>query len=120
MRRARSIFVACTFAALVLGALAQVSAAGRLPIARAIASFTQSSSSASKVLAPPGEPQRCAQSEVAASKRTATVTTDQEDYPPDTQVNVTGSGWLPREVVELTFTEIATDPPGGYTDGPFI
>jgi hypothetical protein len=67
-----------------------------------------------------GEPQRPAQSAAAASKFTATVATDQEDYPPDTQVNVTGSGWLPREVVELTFTEIATNPPGGYTDGPFI
>ena len=33
---------------------------------------------------------------------------------------MTGSGWLPRELVELTFTETATMPPGGFTDGPFI
>ncbi len=50
----------------------------------------------------------------------ATIQTDSVDYPPDTQVNVTGSGWLPGEVVELTFTETATTPPGGFTDGPFI
>src|SRR5262249_18266448 len=36
------------------------------------------------------------------------------------QVKVTGSGWLEGEVVELTFTETATDPPGGFVDGPFI
>src|SRR5262249_26314278 len=50
----------------------------------------------------------------------ATVETDKTDYLPDTQVKVTGSGWLPGDLVELTFTETATMPPGGYTDGPFI
>jgi VCBS repeat-containing protein len=50
----------------------------------------------------------------------ATIQTDLADYPPKTQVNVTGSGWLQGEVVELTFTETATTPPGGYTDGPFV
>jgi hypothetical protein len=50
----------------------------------------------------------------------ATIQTDAADYPPYTQVNATGSGWLAGEVVELTFTETATTPPGGYTDGPFI
>src|SRR5262245_5671860 len=43
-----------------------------------------------------------------AAKSAATVQTDRLDYPPDAQVNVTGTGWLPREVVELTFTETAT------------
>jgi uncharacterized repeat protein (TIGR01451 family) len=50
----------------------------------------------------------------------ATIQTDLADYPPDTQVNVTGSGWLAGEVVQLTFTETSTTPPGGYTDGPFV
>jgi hypothetical protein len=50
----------------------------------------------------------------------ATIQTDAIDYPPNTQVNVTGSGWLPGEVVELTFTETATTPPGGFTDAPVI
>jgi uncharacterized repeat protein (TIGR01451 family) len=50
----------------------------------------------------------------------ATIQTDLADYPPDTQVNVTGSGWLASEVVQLTFTETSTTPPGGYTDGPFV
>jgi VCBS repeat-containing protein len=58
------------------------------------------------------------QSSQAAPK--ATIQTDLSDYPPGTQVNVTGSGWLASEVVELTFTETATTPPGGFTDGPFI
>ncbi|HEX7795785.1 MAG TPA: hypothetical protein VF456_15590, partial [Vicinamibacterales bacterium] len=49
----------------------------------------------------------------------ASVQTDKPDYLPDSQVNVTGSGWLPGDLVELTFTEIATNPPGGYIDGPF-
>jgi uncharacterized repeat protein (TIGR01451 family) len=50
----------------------------------------------------------------------ATVQTDAADYPPNTQVNVTGSGWLAGELVELTFVETSTTPPGGYTDGPFV
>jgi len=58
------------------------------------------------------------QSPQAAAK--ATIQTDLADYPPDTQVNVTGSGFLAGEVVELTFTETATTPPGGFTDGPFV
>ena len=58
------------------------------------------------------------QSPQAAGK--ATIQTDLADYPPDTHVNVTGSGWLPSEVVELTFTETATVPPGGFADGPFV
>src|SRR6266581_2967470 len=56
----------------------------------------------------------------AGVKSEATVETDSPDYPPGTQVNVTGSGWLPSEVVQLTFTETATVPPGGFTDGPFV
>jgi hypothetical protein len=67
-----------------------------------------------------GRLQTTAQSPTAAAKFTATIETDREDYPPNTQVNVTGDGWLPHELVELTFTETATMPPGGFTDGPFI
>src|SRR5438093_13732266 len=55
-----------------------------------------------------------------AAPKAATVVTDLSDYPPGTQVNVIGTGWLAGEVVELTFTETATTPPGGYTDGPFV
>jgi hypothetical protein len=58
------------------------------------------------------------QSPQAAAK--ATIQTDLADYPPETQVNVTGSWFLAGEVVELTFTETATTPPGGFTDGPFV
>src|SRR5215471_7165495 len=35
----------------------------------------------------------------ADAKSKATVETDRPDYPPGTQVNVTGSGWLAGEVV---------------------
>ncbi len=50
----------------------------------------------------------------------ATIQTDLADYPPNTQVNVTGSGWLSGETVELTFTETATTPPGGVLDAPAV
>src|SRR5262245_16320559 len=53
----------------------------------------------------------------SGGKSTATIQTDLLDYAPNTQVNVTGGGWLPGELVELTFTEVATTPPGGFTDG---
>ena len=33
------------------------------------------------------------------------VTTDKADYPPGSMVTVTGSGWDPGEIVELTFAE---------------
>jgi len=59
-----------------------------------------------------------AQSPKNSRTATATVQTDRTDYPPDAQVNVTGSGWQPGETVELTFTETEAGP-GGYTDGPF-
>jgi len=55
-----------------------------------------------------------------AASKAATVVTDLSDYPPGTQVNVSGGGWLPGEVVQLTFAETSTTPPGGYTDGPFV
>ena len=55
-----------------------------------------------------------------AAAKAATVVTDLSDYPPGTQVNVSGTGWLAGEVVQLTFTETSTTPPGGYTDGPFV
>ena len=48
----------------------------------------------------------------------ATIQTDLADYPPNSQVNVTGAGWMASEVVELTFTETATTPPGGALDSP--
>ena len=47
----------------------------------------------------------------SAAPKSATVVTDASDYPPGTQVNVTGTGWLPSEVVQLTFTETSTTPP---------
>src|SRR5437762_8156112 len=60
------------------------------------------------------------QSSQAAPKSIAIIQTDLSDYPPGTQVNVTGSGWLASEVVELMFAETATMPPGGFKDGPFV
>src|SRR4051812_23779292 len=122
MRRTRSVLVFCSIVAIVLVALVRVNAAPHSSIARAIASLTQVGERALPRSANFPEsrqvtrPAATSQSPVAAAKFTATVQTDQEDYPPDTQVVVTGSGWLPREVVEMTFTEIATVPPGGYTD----
>jgi hypothetical protein len=132
MRRTQSVLVVCTLVAIVLGALAQLNAAGRTPVARALTSLTQAggrvlSHSISSIptrraaaVRQVAEPQQAPQAASAAAKFIATVQTDQEDYPPNTQVLVTGSDWLAREVVELTFTEIATTPPGGYTDGPFV
>src|SRR6266566_1201515 len=55
-----------------------------------------------------------------ALKSEATVETDRPDYPPGTQVNVTGSGWLPGEVVELTITETQNISVDGTLDGPFV
>src|SRR5262245_6040136 len=51
-----------------------------------------------------------AQSPTAAAKTgkfVATIETDQEDYAPNTQVTITGSNFLPRELVELKIEEIA-------------
>jgi hypothetical protein len=31
----------------------------------------------------------------------ASITTDQQDYPPFTYVKVTGSGWAPNEIVQM-------------------
>ena len=56
----------------------------------------------------------------AGVKSQATVETDRPDYPPGTQVNVTGSGWLPGEVVELTITETQNISVDGTLDGPFV
>src|SRR6185369_6905124 len=46
----------------------------------------------------------------------ATVKTDYKDYPPDTTVNITGTGWVPGETVTLTLVESPTfDTHGPYT-----
>ncbi len=45
----------------------------------------------------------------------ATVKTDASDYPPGTQVNISGSGWQPGETVTLTLVEV----PYYDSHGPF-
>src|SRR6266498_2586758 len=50
----------------------------------------------------------------AVEQQTATVSTDKSDYPPSTQVTVTGSGWQPGETVTLQFAEQP------YIDGPHL
>src|SRR5881394_3875531 len=40
----------------------------------------------------------------------ATITTDQQDYPPYSYVNMTGSGFAPGETVNMIVVELAPDP----------
>src|SRR5207247_7271759 len=60
----------------------------------------------------------------------ATVKTDKADYPPGTTVNITGSGWQPRETVALTLVEsplidthgpytVTVQPDGTFSDSSF-
>src|SRR5688500_15852079 len=44
----------------------------------------------------------------------ATVTTDKDDYHPGDTVKITGTGWLPGEVVRLHFDETPSLCPNGH------